>query len=636
MASEAITLVSNKKRLKTQKFDKLQVTKRRTMNGSFLVVDGETNIDPVGHLMGKRHSRVFQLNENDLANMMTKHSYRVDKAIAYVEAVSQLPEHNPGSLAYTNDDHPPPSQDDGVRIDFETIEWFANAWKGNSWKKSINDEGGGPPCFWTKDRAYSTESHTRDWRTYDAKFPRRGWRVTYDEFPRYEDVLTELKRFLYRYPSGSHVWIQGTLEGQNPTDTVMRLRRDIAATASQGAMAGGALNMVYTSYWKTRLEYSNDIMFFYANRAPQRIPVIPWRVSNHGMRLFNGALKPQLYPSSTWMTKHGLKPPYTQDEIYSNYSGFVELIPIEDEDEVDFAWKRVGENKYIMSSPHELLTFVDGDTIVEYPHGARFWETGNYEPYKDREAMIDAHMLTFRKYMSEHPRAVILSNGGGDMARKYRNEMRGVVTISFKELERHMASRVAEGNEYQPTDPHQSMNNQMEYIRVLPEIPSFHSIHEPGLYMATSGAGKSTFVEEKANAEVNLYKVRDPKFFLGLGSVSTAQHGAYGIGRDEASLAFQTRRKVETGHDTSGHMIASVLCPRSHLLWYLEEVYINMTTKKSIYIVPFNEPTDTMYHSIDEYKNAIIDMKKLDSSRTYPGYARNQVGICRSFVELFN
>jgi hypothetical protein len=246
----------------------------------------------------------------------------------------------------------------------------------------------------------------------------------------------------------------------------------------------------YTSLWDTPIEKSYDLWEMYGSKTPTRIPVIPWRVSNLGPRIYKNGLPPQLFPNTTIMKKlnislNGLN----TTEIYGNYSEFVTLTPLlsDDSKRLDYGWRSVGTNLYAMQR-------VTSD---------------NYE---------------------------------------------------------------------------------------------------------------------------NLLKVDDDQFFMGCGSVVTAAHGCFGIGRTNDELIRQFERKVNTGFGTSGHMIASVLAFQSHFLWYLEEVSYNLETKKSVYAVRFNEPESAAYHTIHEYRNAIDDMKSADLNKEYPKYARPNLEICRKFV----
>jgi len=312
------------------------------------------------------------------------------------------------------------------------------------------------------------------------------------------------------------------------------------------------------------------------------------------------------------------------------------MVPITREDKLDFGWKQLDGGLYEMAEIVKGLTYVDGDTLVSWPSTPRFWEVEEYAPFEDRAAMLRDHASTLRKYMASNPDHVILFNAGVDFASEYTELVEGVIVIPEKDLRRNLQMRAFHGDGMHPTDLDESLIAQRDYARILPVVDGFESITTSGLYMAAPGAGKTTFVEARDGVFTDLLKVNDPSFFMGLGSVSTAQNGSFGLGRDEASLTKQAMRRLETGHDTSGHMIASVLCPTSHLLWYLEEVYINNKEKKSIYNVPFKEPTGALYHSIEEYRNALIDMKELEVKGLYPSFARNNVEVCRTFVSLIS
>jgi len=140
----------------------------------------------------------------------------------------------------------------------------------------------------------------------------------------------------------------------------------------------------------------------------------------------------------------------------------------------------------------------------------------------------------------------------------------------------------------------------------------------------------------------SLLMVKDPSFFLGLGSVVTAQHAAFGIGRHPHELHAQYLR-ARSGEDggTSGHMFAAVLAHTAHCMWYLHEVMLNMKTKRSIYSVSFDEPKEAVYHTVQEYRNALIDMKTFED-RTIDGittfgypkfYVTHHINMCARCVD---
>ena len=133
-----------------------------------------------------------------------------------------------------------------------------------------------------------------------------------------------------------------------------------------------------------------------------------------------------------------------------------------------------------------------------------------------------------------------------------------------------------------------------------------------------------------------LYKVANPNFFMGMGSVATAQHAAFGLGRSEQELEFQELRKLRSnGVGGSGHLVAAALANTSHVMWYLQEVFQNLKTKQSIYLMPFNEPAGTVYHTVEEYRNALTDIEMIIHKRKYPRYAQAHFAFCRLLVDHF-
>uniref|UniRef100_A0A2V0RIY0 VP7 n=1 Tax=viral metagenome TaxID=1070528 RepID=A0A2V0RIY0_9ZZZZ len=483
---------------------KLFKTRQRSILGAFVVASSKTTIDPNALLMRKDNSRIFNVDEADVLLMQSTRGYTRDKVIAYYEAVTQIPQASKNLAAYTNLKHDPPGTIEPREMTkLPEIIWYANSWTGNSWVQHLVKNDGGVPCFWTKDHTEISDPFSKAWRIYDAKFPMRGWRITYDVHKTKDHVFEQLLKFLEKYADEPvvHVWIQGTLQGRNPKQTVNDLRNMITSESASYADGEVSNNMIprgiqktaeYMSLWETPLSETQDLWEAYGGRAPMRIPIIPWRVSNLGPRAFHKGIPPQLFPSSTIKTIMGMDKSDLQfTEVYCNYSSFVEMTQLTENDVklLDYGWMPVGANLFTMAP------------ITE----------DNY-----------THLL----------------------------------------------------------------------------------------------------------------KVKDPDFFRGCGSVVTSSHACFGLGRTNDELLFQHERKVQTGHGTSGHMIASVLAFQSQFLWYLQEVFDNYTSNKSVYIAKFREPESGVYHTIHEYRNAIHDMKRIDSNKLYPKYARNNFEICKKFVNL--
>jgi hypothetical protein len=153
------------------------------------------------------------------------------------------------------------------------------------------------------------------------------------------------------------------------------------------------------------------------------------------------------------------------------------------------------------------VVVLDGDDLVRWPDGARFWETGNYSPFKGRDLMLAAHHASIMQWLGDHPDSYVLYNGGNDFARKYHTDVAGFVHVSKSDLARNLKARSASDGSTQPTDLPLCLQEQEGYIAVaaelnIPTVTSFNDVlkHQPGLWMATSGAGKSTFIKERAHS----------------------------------------------------------------------------------------------------------------------------------------
>lgn len=131
------------------------------------------------------------------------------------------------------------------------------------------------------------------------------------------------------------------------------------------------------------------------------------------------------------------------------------------------------------------------------------------------------------------------------------------------------------------------------------------------------------------------FTISNPAFMNGFSSVCTSAHSTYGYGRDPSELVFQMTREIDSGHGTSGHMIASCLMFRAHLLLYLNDVHYNNTTNKSIYNLEVKEPTSGRYHTNQEYKHAIDDINTLMQSTDFATkFARNNLAVLTAFVNV--
>jgi hypothetical protein len=160
---------------------------------------------------------------------------------------------------------------------------------------------------------------------------------------------------------------------------------------------------------------------------------------------------------------------------------------------------------------------IDGDLVVSWPENADWLEKQNYAPFKDRESMLIKQQLDLSKFIEENPQDRILMNPGTDFMRMFPDMISAVVTIPLGLIERNISSRKlkaekeeTEGSEKtvfpaQSTDVANCLKEQeaMEVMAKELKIPILDGFDDPsvpslkGLIVATSGAGKSTFVRKR-------------------------------------------------------------------------------------------------------------------------------------------
>jgi len=156
---------------------------------------------------------------------------------------------------------------------------------------------------------------------------------------------------------------------------------------------------------------------------------------------------------------------------------------------------------------------MDGDALVTWPEGDKFWETNDYTPFKNRAHMLSTHKKELQSYMEQYPRDRIYMNVGADFMHEYPDMPKAMVRVPHGILERNLGARATaqktgklkEGA--QPIELHSSYENQqfMEDEARRLRIPIFNGFDEiaqkqpnlSGLIVATSGAGKSTFVDSQ-------------------------------------------------------------------------------------------------------------------------------------------
>jgi len=162
--------------------------------------------------------------------------------------------------------------------------------------------------------------------------------------------------------------------------------------------------------------------------------------------------------------------------------------------------ERCQETGVHCATKEKLNNLVDGDTLITWPK-TKFWETNDYTPYEDQSAFF-SHASDMLKRAVDDKKSVLFNPGVGfsrvlvDMG-----IVTGIVGQPLDILERNMQKRVASGDKHRPTSVHDSLHDQKEYLKYcntddIPLFFGFKGISKPGLYFATSGSGKTHFINQ--------------------------------------------------------------------------------------------------------------------------------------------
>jgi hypothetical protein len=129
--------------------------------------------------------------------------------------------------------------------------------------------------------------------------------------------------------------------------------------------------------------------------------------------------------------------------------------------------------------------------------------------------------------------------------------------------------------------------------------------------------------------------VLNDRLFRGMGSVVTSCHAVFGLGRSLEEVITQDLHKVATGVATSGHLLASCIAHKHHMLWYVYEVFINLQSRKSIYLFPFREPEGGVYHSKQDYDYTLQLLQDKVRKNKLPRYAELHVELLSDLFRIF-
>lgn len=208
---------------------------------------------------------------------------------------------------------------------------------------------------------------------------------------------------------------------------------------------------------------------------------------------------------------------------------------------------------------NETVKYVDGDDIVTFPDAPEFWVKGDWFPYDSEEHMHRAFNDAFEKYLDKEPNCYIFFNAGAKFIKAFPEMISGMVAISEIVLAENIKERVKAGNvKRQPCDISEVllMQEQMETVCRNMDLPIYNgfttrefTLGKRGIIVATSGAGKSTFVaaQDEINVRVQrTFDVKEPEdeHPWGVTIESEIEWPMYEVERGEADYPFSMKKPI--------------------------------------------------------------------------------------------
>jgi hypothetical protein len=615
-----------------------QTTKIAGFIGSYVFSPRDSNVDPVGILMRKQPSGVFELKMNDVLKVMHKHKMSSCSVKSYISSVLQIPKARYLSNGIYEDAMNADrlilesflSDTELSRLeieDFERIKWYDNSWIGHSWANSLKSKEPAPPCFWTKTFENFNDPISQAWIEYEKKYPGRGWRISYEKYTSLNEVYMKLLDFLDEYPSGEvHVWIQGNLKGMGPAKTLENLREKIRTEADMRRSGN------------EQVEESFQLQYYDGDEV---------------------LLKPN-------------SPYYMMEEDYTPFTDRNMWYEFLRADIMLFMSERPSA-VVISTVPHDFIetypNIVDG--VIQIPG------TPINRSMEARRArgIMEKHSISLYSSFDEitEPGFYLTLHDKEKLQFIYDYESSGVARV-HRHIHNYWTSDL-----YDSYDPYfKYVGSNLQRIPVIPWrvtnyghrlfgdglLPQLFPCTQMGLSMTTMDT-KTRYLNYTGNVKfrkpfsgekfdfvwvgdnMNGYRmekqevamddglvVGNPEIFLGMGSVVVSVHSIMKFKRDELSKLKQVAREIAGHEKVSGHMFAAVLAYQSHLIWYLYEVFKNAQTKRSIYLFDFRAEKTNRYHTTGEYTATLHDIETYLRTEPAPSYINDNVAVCREVVSM--
>jgi hypothetical protein len=648
----------------------LKETARRAMVGAISIHDGITTLDPTGHMMNKSHSRIFNLNRTEFDTMLDVHGMTQEEGIAHVELISSLPvlTKYEGSFIIENEPAIPTTRLTVLSKYFADASYNVSggdqaentidaivlpAGTGKTTYSSMYDELididdiiGTPEAMKTNRPLIENEK----WNELSENQTTQllEYLLTLDHEPiflihhknQFDERLDVRTLYSARLPKTAMLAIAKEREASDPlhaeatitnwkssVDVPIRSRSEIDKKIKQIAIDRKSSDVLSFSEVELPeiIRYENSWPSSWENVVESNgtHPPVFWTKNE---REYSSPRAASFLAASQLDTKKYKMIPYSEFNTYKKVlSAFKQfLIDNKDEDEVHLWIQGVlptQAGSIVISTMMDNLT---GDVLQDarMPGGPALGAVTTYW----KSSVLHSKDL-YAHYANRRPPSRIpvigcrVSNWGmriyGDST--LYPQMSPPTTL-HKDLGIPRSMLIEPLAKYLNYSKHIKLRTITEdEIETL----DFAYRRDPRGHYTMSMPAPGT------------YTISNPEFMNGFSSVCTSAHSTYGYGRDPSELVFQMSREIDSGHGTSGHMIASCLMFRAHVLLYLNDVHYNNTTNKSIYNLEMKEPTSGRYHTNQEYKHAIEDINNLMEGTDFgTKHARSNFELIKAFVNL--
>lgn len=579
---------------------------RKVQTGTWIIHGSDTTLDPVGVQMGKQARKIQIVNALDFEKCMFKHHWDHEIMRSYVESISTIPEQplEPTKVIISN------IYNGSLLRDTYSgeIKWFNNSW-GNSWEKNT------VPCYWTKSTD-KDDQQSRSYYEYNRRRPNESVRVVLSNLINEDELRSSFNEFLCNHSDAEeiHVWIQGRAVFNGTNWDIKRVRKFLEHIyvnernsiprnvevydhlehydiVPKGISLGGEF---FELFINRKLENMTTSELMATVEDKVNVTIIPIKLKEVAKIIGLGGTV--IHHRQYLVSEEGFGMEDAEHSMIYNLSnrGTKMLNHITDIKEGGL-YGLISKDPLKYYSKTLFGMFRTASSLDSMKKAINFYWTSKVEK------------VSLESHYPGHPLRVVpwrVSNMGlitvkGCLSQAFPNtkickefpEMRGII---HQMLDRQRGREVT-AMMYVNYNPFVKMRR----FRPDDEV-DFVWVEEKGKYYMA-----------KPYIDDNVYIIEDWSLFMGLGSVVCAWHSTFGLLRDNESLYEQFTAKVNYAtHEPSGHMISASLSFLSHLLWYLQEITINIKTKKSIYLLPFNEPRGGEFHSKYEYLSSIIELKK--------------------------